>query len=38
MEKFGFKALSTEWWHYSWKEKTFDVMDLSLRQLAKIED
>jgi D-alanyl-D-alanine dipeptidase len=38
MEKFGFKALSTVWWHYSWQGKTFDVLDLSFRQLAKMRD
>jgi D-alanyl-D-alanine dipeptidase len=38
MEKFGFKALNTEWWHYSWQGKTFDVLNLSFRQLAKMED
>jgi zinc D-Ala-D-Ala dipeptidase len=29
MQKHGFKALQTEWWHYSWlKPEGFDVLDL----------
>jgi zinc D-Ala-D-Ala dipeptidase len=38
MEQSGFKALNTEWWHYNWQGKTFDVLDLSFRQLAKLTD
>jgi zinc D-Ala-D-Ala dipeptidase len=29
MEKHGFRALETEWWHYSWiKSEGFDVLDI----------
>lgn len=34
MEKHGFRALETEWWHYSWPNtKAYDVMDLDFRKL-----
>jgi len=34
MEKHGFNALETEWWHYAWtNDKNYPVMDLSFRQL-----
>jgi D-alanyl-D-alanine dipeptidase len=37
MERYGFKTLSTEWWHYSWMDASkFQVLDLSFRQLARI--
>lgn len=36
MEAHGFTALSTEWWHYSWQGKSFPLLDLSFRQLAKL--
>lgn len=38
MEKHGFKALETEWWHYHlvWP-KTFEVLNLQPRQLKKIK-
>ncbi len=36
MEKYGFKALSTEWWHYSFPNtRDYDVLDLSFKQLKK---
>lgn len=37
MEKFGFMALSTEWWHYYWPNAAqhFMLMDLSFDQLRK---
>jgi len=39
MEKFGFQALSTEWWHYSLANTatTYDVLDLSFNQLKKLD-
>jgi D-alanyl-D-alanine dipeptidase len=39
MEKFGFAALSTEWWHYYWPNaaQRFMLMDLSFDQLRKAE-
>ena len=34
MEKFGFKSLETEWWHYGWVgSEKFDVIDLSFKKL-----
>jgi D-alanyl-D-alanine dipeptidase len=37
MEQFGFKALETEWWHYSWiSNEKYDVLDLSFKKLHKI--
>lgn len=36
MEKFGFKSLETEWWHYSFVSKEmYDVMDVDFKTLAK---
>ena len=34
MEKYGFLALETEWWHYSWPgSSAYDVLDLSFKAL-----
>ena len=34
MEAFGFKALETEWWHYSWpNDRNYEVLDLEFRKL-----
>ena len=34
MEKNGFKALETEWWHYSWpNDKNYLIMDISFKKL-----
>ena len=36
MEKFGFRALETEWWHYSWpNDRQYDVLDISFKKLKK---
>ncbi len=36
MEKHGFNALSTEWWHYSWpNDRSYDVLDLEPQKLRK---
>lgn len=36
MEKHGFRALSTEWWHYSWpNDRSYDVLDLDPAKLRK---
>lgn len=36
MEQQGFKALSTEWWHYSWpNDKGYSVLNLSFSQLKR---
>ena len=35
MEKYGFKALETEWWHYSFpNDRNYAVLDLSFKQLS----
>ena len=37
MEKYGFKALDTEWWHYSWpNNRAYDVLDLRFKDLRKL--
>jgi zinc D-Ala-D-Ala dipeptidase len=34
MEKYGFKAFATEWWHYSLPDpEEYDVMDFSFKEL-----
>lgn len=36
MEKYGFKALETEWWHYSWpNDRNYEVLDLDFKKLRK---
>ena len=36
MEKYGFHALDTEWWHYSWpNDRGYEVLDLSFKDLRK---
>ena len=36
MEKHGFRALETEWWHYSWSnDRNYDVLNLSFKKLGK---
>jgi D-alanyl-D-alanine dipeptidase len=36
MEKFGFKALETEWWHYSWpNNRNYDVLDIDFKKLRR---
>lgn len=38
MEKYGFVALPTEWWHFSWPHaEKFEVLDLSFAELEKNE-
>jgi zinc D-Ala-D-Ala dipeptidase len=33
MEKNGFKALDTEWWHYSWpNDRNYEVLDLDFKK------
>lgn len=34
MEQFGFRALDTEWWHYSWpNDKNYELLDLTFKEL-----
>ena len=36
MEEQGFKALPTEWWHYSWpNNRDYEVLDLKHKKLAR---
>ena len=36
MEKYGFKAFETEWWHYSWpNDRNYAVLDIDFKKLAK---
>lgn len=36
MEKYGFKSLETEWWHYSFSTKeNYQVMDIDFKKLAR---
>jgi zinc D-Ala-D-Ala dipeptidase len=38
MEKYGFKALDTEWWHYYWiNDRDYEILNLSFKQLKKIK-
>lgn len=38
MEEHGFKALSTEWWHYSWpNDRNYEVLDLRFRDLQRMQ-
>lgn len=38
MEKYGFEALSTEWWHYSLPNAVrFELLDLSFKQLENLK-
>jgi zinc D-Ala-D-Ala dipeptidase len=37
MEKFGFKALETEWWHYSWpNDRNYEVLDVDFKKLSNV--
>jgi D-alanyl-D-alanine dipeptidase len=39
MEKYGFIALNTEWWHFSWPHpENFALLDLSFSQLKEITE
>ncbi len=36
MERNGFKALDTEWWHYSWpNDRNYEVLDIDFKKLRK---
>ena len=37
MEKYGFSALETEWWHYYWpNDRNYDLLDFPFQQLKKL--
>ena len=33
MWKYGFNFVPTEWWHYHWRDKTFEVLDIDFAGL-----
>lgn len=34
LEKYGFKSLDTEWWHYSWpNDRDYQVLDIDFKKL-----
>lgn len=35
MEKYGFKALETEWWHFYWNNSDFELLDIDPKKLMK---
>jgi D-alanyl-D-alanine dipeptidase len=35
MEKYGFKELETEWWHFSWNNSDFELLDIAGEKLKK---
>ena len=38
MEKQGFKAFETEWWHYSWpNDRNYDVLDIDVKKLKALQ-
>jgi zinc D-Ala-D-Ala dipeptidase len=37
MEKYGFKAFETEWWHYAWPDDLhYELLDIPFKELKKI--
>jgi len=36
MEKNGFVALETEWWHFFWNDPAFELLDIDLKKFKKI--
>lgn len=38
MWKHGFNFVPTEWWHYHWRNKDFEVLDISFDDLATIAE
>lgn len=36
MEKYGFRQLETEWWHFYWHDDAFELLDLDFKQLRKL--
>jgi D-alanyl-D-alanine dipeptidase len=35
MEKYGFKALETEWWHFYWNHSDFEILDIGPKKFKK---
>ena len=39
MEKYGFRVLETEWWHYSWpNDRNYELLDLGFKKLREVSD
>lgn len=37
MEKYGFRAFETEWWHYSWPDnRAYEVLDIPFEELKRV--
>ncbi|HEY2721298.1 MAG TPA: M15 family metallopeptidase [Chitinophagaceae bacterium] len=36
MEKYGFKQLETEWWHFYWNNTGFELLDIDPKKFKKI--
>jgi D-alanyl-D-alanine dipeptidase len=35
MEKYGFTALQTEWWHFFWHDPNFELLDIPFKKFKK---
>jgi len=35
MEKYGFKAFETEWWHFYWNNSAFEVLDIDPKKFKR---
>jgi D-alanyl-D-alanine dipeptidase len=35
MEKYGFVAMQTEWWHFYWHDPGFEVLDIDPKKFKK---
>lgn len=35
MEKYGFKSLETEWWHFYWNQSDFELLDIDFKKFKK---
>ena len=35
MEKYGFTALQTEWWHFFWRDSDFELLDIPSKKFKK---
>jgi len=36
MEKNGFVAMETEWWHFFWNNQGFELLDIDPKKFKKI--
>jgi D-alanyl-D-alanine dipeptidase len=35
LEKYGFVALETEWWHFFWGDPNFELLDIDPKKFKK---